>query len=74
MGTVGDSYDNALAESVWASLKRELIYESHFKTIAAARVFVFEWLNWYSRSRFHSSLGYLSPVGYEELLKVRRAA
>ncbi|HEU5001624.1 MAG TPA: integrase core domain-containing protein [Actinomycetota bacterium] len=74
MGTVGDSNDNAMAESVWASLKRELVYETHFKTIAEARVFVFEWILWYNQTRLHSSLGYVPPVEFEERLKTRTAA
>ncbi|MGH2372113.1 MAG: IS3 family transposase [bacterium] len=74
MGAVGDSYDNALAESAWASLKRELVYETHFRSIEEARVFVFEWILWYNLSRLHSSLGYQPPVEFEEQLRVRQAA
>jgi transposase InsO family protein len=66
MGTVGDSYDNAMAESFFASLKRELVDDEHFATRAEARTAVFEWLVWYNTDRLHSSLDYRPPVEYEQ--------
>ena len=66
MGTVGDSYDNAMAESFWASLKRELVDDAHYATKTEARVAVFEWLVWYNRERLHSSIGYCPPEEYEQ--------
>jgi transposase InsO family protein len=65
MGTVGDSYDNAMAESFWASLKRELVDWSHFATRDEAGAAVFEWINWYNHERLHTSLQMQSPVEYE---------
>jgi transposase InsO family protein len=69
MGTVGDSYDNAMAESFWASLKRELVDWSHFATHAEARAAVFEWINWYNHQRLHTSLQMQSPHDFEQTLK-----
>jgi transposase InsO family protein len=66
MGTVGDSYDNAMAESFWASLKRELVDWSHFATRAEARAAVFEWISWYNHERLHTSLQMQSPVEFEQ--------
>jgi transposase InsO family protein len=74
MGTVGDSYDNAMAESFWASLKRELIDDAHYTTKEEARVAVFEWLVWYNRERLHSSIGYMPPEEYEQHHLNRQAA
>ncbi|MDA8316770.1 MAG: IS3 family transposase [Actinomycetota bacterium] len=74
MGTVGTSYDNAMAESVWSSLKRELVYETHFSTKAEARRLVFEWIIWYNSERLHSSIGYLSPMEFEESSTTQEAA
>lgn len=68
MGTVGDSYDNAMAESFFASLKRELVDDEHFATRAQARAAVFEWLIWYNTDRLHSSLQYRPPIDYEQHL------
>jgi transposase InsO family protein len=68
MGTVGDSYDNAMAESFFASLKRELVDDEHFATRAQARAAVFEWLIWYNADRLHSALEYQPPVEYEHHL------
>ncbi|MFF3501173.1 IS3 family transposase [Streptomyces sp. NPDC003247] len=65
MGRVGSSYDNALAESFFATLKRELLYGSRWLTRPEARMAVFAWMAWYNRSRRHSALGYRSPVDYE---------
>jgi len=69
MGRVGDSYDNAMAESFWASLKRELVDWSHFATHAEARAAVFEWINWYNNERLHTSLQMQAPVEFEQTLQ-----
>lgn len=66
MGSVGDAYDNAMAESFFATLEREVLQRRSFKTQAEARMAVFEWIEgWYNPHRRHSSLGYLSPVNFE---------
>jgi putative transposase len=66
MGSVGDAYDNAMAESFFATLEREVINRRTFKTQAEARMAIFTWLEgWYNPHRRHSSLGYLSPINYE---------
>ena len=72
MGSVGDAYDNAMAESFFATLERELLNRRRFKTQAEARMAVFEWIEgWYNPHRRHSSLGYVSPVNYERRLLTR---
>jgi putative transposase len=66
MGSVGDAYDNAMAESFFATLECELLDRRRFKTQAEARMTVFEFIEgFYNPRRRHSSLGYLSPVAFE---------
>jgi transposase InsO family protein len=67
MGSVGDAYDNALAESFFATLECEVLDRNHFKTREEARTAVFSWIEgWYNPHRRHSSLGYLSPKQFEQ--------
>ena len=66
MGSVGDCYDNAMAESFFATLECELLAHCTFSTRLAARSALFEYIEvFYNRQRRHSALGYLSPEGFE---------
>ncbi len=75
MSSVGDAYDNAMAESFFATLVREVLNRRRFKTRAEARMAIFEWLEgWYNPHRRHSALGYLSPINYERKLPIKETA
>lgn len=66
MGSVDDAYDNAMAESFFATLECELLDRTRFETQVEARMAVFEWIEaWYNPRRRHSSIGYLSPNEFE---------
>jgi putative transposase len=67
MGTVGDAYDNAVAESFFATLQRELLDRHHWTTRQHLASAIFEWIEaFYNPTRRHSSNGMLSPVDYEQ--------
>jgi putative transposase len=66
MSRVGNCYDNAVAESFFGTLKAECVTRQ-FATHAQARTTIFEYIEvWYNRQRLHSTLGYLSPVQFEQ--------
>ena len=69
MGTVGDAYDNAMAESFFANLECELIARRTWKTKTDARLAVFTWIEgWYNPRRRHSGLQQMSPNNFERKL------
>jgi putative transposase len=66
MGSTGDCYDNAMAESFFATLETELIDRSSWRSRADARLAVFDYIEaFYNPRRRHSSLGQLSPAEFE---------
>ena len=66
MGSRGDCFDNAVAESFFATIKKELIHRRSWPTKAELRTEVFEYIEvFYNRQRRHSTLGQRSPADYE---------
>jgi transposase InsO family protein len=64
-GRTGQCWDNALAESFFASLKGECLDQQSWPTRAAARRATVEYIAWYNGSRLHSALGYMTPDEFE---------
>ena len=67
VGSVGDAYDNAMAESFVATLKRELIKGQTFGSRFEAEIAVVEYLGWFNHTRLHSELGDVPPAEFEAL-------
>jgi putative transposase len=66
MSRKGNCWDNACAETLFASLKVERLHGEQFKTIRLAKDETIAWLLWYNRTRMHSTLGYVSPMQFEQ--------
>ena len=70
MSRRGDCWDNAVVESFFATLTKELLLDGDFPTQAAASRAIFEFIEtWYNRTRRHSTLGYRSPIQFEKALE-----
>jgi len=65
VGRIGSSQDNAVAESFWATLKRELVSRCRFATRAEARRAIIAWINHYNVRRLHSTIGNVPPIEWE---------
>lgn len=75
MSRKGNCYDNACAETFFATIKNEMIYLRRFKTRDEARKAIFKYIEiFYNRKRRHQSLDYLTPASYLELYRNRQAA
>jgi len=68
IGTVGDSYDNALAESVVGLYKTECVkIDGPFCTTDELELATLSWVHWFNENRLHCSIGYLTPIEMENL-------
>ena len=74
MGSVGDSYDNALMENFFSTLKTELVYRTSWRTREEAENALFAYIDgWYNTERIQARLGWRSPDEYEAAWHADRA-
>ena len=67
IGTVGDSYDNALAESVISLYKLECVrHDGPFRTVDALELATCDWVHWFNHHRLHGSIGHIPPIEFEQ--------
>jgi putative transposase len=67
IGTVGDSYDNAMAESVIGLYKTECVrHDGPFRTVDDLELATLGWVHWFNTARLHSALNYRTPIEYEQ--------
>ena len=69
IGTVGDAFDNALAESFVDTFKTELISDRVWCTRTQLELAIVEWVAWFNNDRLHESLGDIPPAEFETLSK-----
>lgn len=68
MGSVGDCFDNAMAESVFATIETELLWQHTFADIDDARSHLIDYIEgWYNTNRRHTSIGNISPIQFETI-------
>jgi putative transposase len=66
IGSVGDSFDNAMAESVIGLYKRECIrHDGPFRTVDELELATLSWVDWFNRDRLHGELGHVPPIEFE---------
>ncbi len=74
IGSVGDAYDNAMAESFVDSFKTELIADRVWRTQSQLELAIVAYVGWYNQRRLHSALGDVPPAEHELLHEFRYAA
>jgi transposase InsO family protein len=71
MGGVGTAYDNAAAESLFATIKRELVHRHRFPTRAAARTAIFEFIEVFYTTPAAKAIGMMAPAEFERRVRAR---
>jgi transposase InsO family protein len=74
VGSRGDSYDNALAESVNGLHKAEVIHRQTCRSLEQVELATAEWVNWWNQSRSHTAIDDLPPTEYEARYHLQREA
>jgi transposase InsO family protein len=74
MSRKANCWDNAVTETLFGSLKVERLHGEKFITVRAAKDAVIHWILWYNQKRMHSTIGYKSPVEYENAWQLQREA